>query len=192
MKIRRMILLLILPFLLLPLRAEALIAAHQNYNGCDTCHSLHGSASDTGLLDELSTEATCLACHGPLGIATEAAAHNPNNLLPGEIGYITCLECHNPHDNRANSQGGTNIRLIGIEYDYNDNPATRYPDAAIREENKVLGVVRDVVFESDSNRSADFNRGDGLGVCEICHDPNHRRNQDCTRCHDHATGFMPP
>ncbi|TYO96306.1 putative CXXCH cytochrome family protein [Geothermobacter ehrlichii] len=192
MKDSRMPLLLILLLLLLPLKAEALIAAHQNYNGCDTCHSLHGSASDTGLLDEFSTETTCLACHGPLGIATEAAAHNPDNRLPGEIGYITCLECHNPHDNRGNSAGGTNIRLIGIEYDYNDSPPTWYPDAGIREENKTLGVVRDVVFESDVDGSADFNRGDGLGVCEICHSPNHKRDRDCTSCHDHATGFLPP
>lgn len=127
-----------------------------------------------------------------MGIATEAASHNPDNRLPGQINYITCLECHNPHDNRSNSDGGTNIRLIGVEFDYNDDPPTQYADAKIREENNSLGAIRDVVFESDVNGSADFNRGDGLGICELCHGPRHQRNNDCTRCHVHGTGFAKP
>jgi len=186
------VLLSLMLVLVLPGPSLALLPAHQAYAGCNTCHNLHGASGD-GLLSAVTQEALCLSCHGPGGISSlRAAVHNPLGLASSQAGYITCLECHNPHSNRSNALGGTNIRLVGIEYDYNTDPPTRYAGAVIRAENSSggLGAVRDVVFESDTQGSADFNRGDGLGVCEICHDPNHHVGWDCTACHQHLNGFL--
>ncbi len=180
--------------------AHALLSAHQDYDGCNTCHDLHGGpALFGGLLTDINREATCLRCHGPLGIATEAAVHNPNGRDSDRIDYITCLECHNPHDNRTNVLGGTNIKLVGIQYDYNANPPEQYATTKIREEiDQSLGPVKDVVFEVRSGTATDFHRtSDLLGPCAICHTSQTNRHgnaflnrETCTRCHSHANGFL--
>jgi len=185
---------------LTPDYAAALLPAHQDYNGCNTCHNLHGGpAMFGGLLTDISGEATCLGCHGPLGIATEASVHNPNGRSPDQFDYITCMECHNPHDNRTNVLGGTNIKLVGIEFDYNDDPPAQYNEAKIREEiNQALGPVKDVVFEVREGAATDFHRtADLRGPCAICHtfqtsQHNNRflDSETCTRCHSHANGFL--
>ena len=90
------------------------------------CHSLHGAAGGA-LLQEVDGESTCLSCHGPLGTATEVTIHDPNGYGVGNLGYITCLECHNPHNNdRLNVNGGTNIKLLGVEIDLNVDPSYNF------------------------------------------------------------------
>ncbi len=187
-----------------PSPAQALIAAHLDYNGCDTCHDLHGGpALFGGLLDDVTREATCLGCHGPLGIATEAAVHNPNRRDPDRFDYITCMECHNPHDNQPNVLLGTNIRLIGIEFDYNASPPEPQTLATIREENGGLGPIRNVVFEVRSGAVTDFHRADRQGICAICHASTNENEHGltflqgatCTNglgCHPHSFQFLPP
>jgi len=180
--------------------ANALLPAHLDYDGCNTCHNLHGGpALFGGLLNDVNREASCLGCHGPLGIATEAAVHNPNGRDPDSIDYVTCLECHNPHDNRTNVLGGTNIKLVGIEFDYNADPPDQFSITKIREEiDQTLGSVKDVVFEVREGTSTDFHRTSDLrGPCAICHTFQTSRHgsafldrETCTRCHSHANGFL--
>lgn len=161
---------------------QALLASHD----CSYCHNLHGGFSTTALLKYSSTEALCLSCHSVKINDTQAVAvHNPLNLASNQLGYITCRECHDPHDNV-----GGNIHLVGYKYD----PSTgrRFSVPNIREElptsNPALPVYRQVTFQS----SADFNI-DGIypgpGACQICHSPNHNAGQNCSGCHAHEAEF---
>lgn len=192
--IRGLLALLPLLILALPQPALALLAAHQAVAGCDTCHRLHGSPNQSGgLLSELSPEATCLSCHGPLGPATRKAT------VHGTAGQITCLECHNPHNNdHLNAAGGYNIMLVGMEYDANRSATgvvSHLPRPQVREETPtatpgetVLGALKDVVFEASPN---DWHRPiNGDGVCNICHGAGlHNEGKDCVGCHAHDGGF---
>ena len=175
--------------LLSPSPALALLPQHSGF-GCLGCHNLHGGGGGA-LLGEADSESTCLSCHGPLGTATEVSIHDPNTHGTGNLGYITCLECHNPHNNdRLNANGGTNIKLIGVEYDYNDtnDPRTYLTGPQIREESPLaLGLLREVVFETSP---ADWSRsGDGLGLCNACHGATHNVGEDCASCHAHNDSF---
>lgn len=200
-----------------PSGVNALIAAHQSIT-CIGCHNLHGGATDNNLTIEVSTEATCLSCHGPLnpfGI-TEAAIHDPIGFGVGNQGYISCRECHNPHDNLGN-----NIKLVGYEYDPQTGlgasaaapqilEITNPPDAAIRIEtssepapdplNPYNSNYSGVVFES----VADFSRGaSNNGPCQVCHTAGpttggdsgvgnfngHAWGDNCATCHQHSDGF---
>lgn len=192
--IRGLLALLPLLILALPQPAQALLAAHQAVAGCDTCHRLHGSPTQSGgLLSELSPEATCLSCHGPLGPATRKAT------IHGTAGQITCLECHNPHNNdHLNAAGGYNIMLVGMEYDANRSATgvvSHLPKPQVREETPtatpgetVLGALKDVVFEASPD---DWHRPiNGDGVCNICHGAGlHNEGKDCVGCHAHDGGF---
>ena len=178
---------------------QALLAAHE----CAYCHTLHGSPSYSLLngapeVSGIIIEDLCLDCHDvDQGSVQAAAAHNPNNRDPGDQDYITCRQCHDPHDNYVNVNGDTNIKLVGIRFD----PVTglRFPQAVIQDTNNGTGY-QPVTFATRN----DFNiSGTGvgqMGICEVCHDPNHRAGEACTDCHnplgsgerhDHIFGFMP-
>lgn len=159
---------------------QALLAAHD----CSFCHDFHGAISNAGLLKYANSEAVCLSCHNvSINDTTAAAIHNPLSKVSTDSGYITCRECHNPHDNV-----GGNIKLIGYKYD----PATgqRFVNPTIWVETTVspppYPTYKTVTFTS----SADFNKGNGAGSCEICHSGNHHVGEDCMGCHGHADGFV--
>jgi hypothetical protein len=157
---------------------------------CTTsCHVVHGSGGST-LLGGADAETTCLSCHGPGGIATKKAAiHSPVGFAPEDI---TCLECHNPHSNRdytddGTNSAGTNVQLIGIEFDYNADPVVRYEFATIIEEPASDPRVPKKVIFKDS--PADWTRSDGFGICQACHAAPHNEGLDCRGCHEHSKGF---
>lgn len=168
--------------------AHALQPAHQNYDGCDTCHNLHGSPFGF-LLDGNGAQATCEACHGVGGVATEAANHTP----PGYT--IECRECHDAHE----YVGTPNQKMIGYEcdpvttYGCDNGPAMTGTPPVIRVENATSDINNPVyVTVQFYNSATDFNiAGSAVGVCEVCHSGNHNEGQDCTSCHSHATGFQP-
>jgi hypothetical protein len=124
----------------------------------------------------------------------KATIHNLNG------GNIVCNECHNSHNNDAlNVNGGNNVDLIGLTIDYNSDPALNLASPQIRKERVAtgLGALQDVVFElspNDWDRTEIDNSGDGLGICNACHGdattPIHNRDQDCTGCHAHDSGFV--
>lgn len=175
--------------------AGALLATHD----CSFCHDFHGAPSYSGLLKYSSTEVLCLTCHAVAINGTDAAAvHNPYALASDQPGYITCRECHDPHDNYVNANGTDNIKLVGIRFD----PATgqRFATAVIRAEriaaNGGLGAYREVIFadRTDFNIDGTF---PGSGACQVCHSPQHQVGTACTDCHagggtqhDHAGGFL--
>lgn len=170
--------------------ARAFLADHQ----CSYCHILHG-APGFSLLNDVTSEAVCLSCHAVSINDTDAAAvHNPAGVASDEPGYITCRECHSPHDNVINANGNPNIKLIGIRYD----PVTgaRFNSAVIREELPGgFGPYRPVIFEDRTDFNIDGNYP-GPGICQVCHDPRHNQGRACTDCHssggtqhDHVLGF---
>lgn len=177
-----------LTLLINPVPARAIIAAHSSFN-CG-CHSFHSSNGEN-LLIALSSELTCLSCHGPLGTATEVTIHNPLGLTPGQQGYITCRECHNAHDNF-----GANVKLVGYDWDPVVDPtkATGFTTPTIRAELSTTDpvappVYRTVTFTGSSDFNLDNTLG-GRGACEICHSPFHNQGNNCTTsCHKHNTGF---
>ena len=161
-----------------PAPGWALLPAHD----CSFCHDLHGAAG-TSLLSYTDTEVLCLSCHATaIGATSGAAVHNPNGVASNQLGYITCRECHDPHDNVVNSQGSANIKLVGIKFD----PSTglTFPTARIREELPAgYGPYRPVVFTNPSQFYIDGTYP-GTGACEICHGNNNPTP-------DHARGFLP-
>ena len=170
--------------------AQALLQEHLNQDGCNTCHSLHASPGGTALLIGADSTLTCLACHGPSGMSSlKATIHNLNG------GEVICAECHNGHNNdRLNAVGSTNEKLVGIEIDYNNDPILTLSSPQIRRERVAtgLGALQEVVFvvgPDDWERTEIDDSGDGLGVCNACHDNIHNRDQDCTSCHAHDGGF---
>jgi len=168
--------------------AHALQPAHLNYKGCDTCHALHGSPGGF-LLDATGGQATCEACHGVDGVATEAANHTP----PGYT--IECRGCHDAHE----YVGTPNEKMIGYKcdpatmYGCDNGPAMTGTPPVIRVQNATSDINNPVyVTVQFYNSATDFNiAGSAVGVCEVCHSGNHNEGQDCTSCHSHATGFQP-
>lgn len=175
----------------------ALLAEHLDYDGCDSCHSLHGSGGGYQLLAGVDTEATCLACHGSLTpVATEVAVHDPAGVGVGNQGYITCRECHGAHDNEGN-----NIKLVGYDWDPVVDPGkdNAFANPTIRVELTTSDisspVYQNVTFET---RPDDFKRSDNAGVCEVCHNAGPTSGTtvlqdhewgDCVVCHMHEDGF---
>lgn len=187
-------------FFLWPRPARSLIASHE----CSFCHQLHG-APGFSLLKNPQIEALCLTCHGPGGPSTlKADVHTNDRNSSFPPFRITCRECHDPHDNRTNWLGGTNIKLVGIDVDGTGLAKIDTPNSG----------VRNVVFESRGTDAGDPSLhsfadadedGNGVydGICEVCHTGTkfHRNNpsgghshntgKTCTRCHEHVNTFNP-
>lgn len=177
-----------------PVSSFALLQAHLDYNGCNTCHQLHGG-SGGALLGGINTEATCLGCHGGLAPFPEAVIHDPDGVGAGNMGYITCRECHDAHDNQ-----GTNIKMVGYDWDPEVDPSMSniFADPTIRIELSSSDINNPVYREVTFATRSDFSRVAGDGSCQICHpagpisgptDLNNHQWGDCTVCHAHQDGF---
>ena len=179
------------------------LAVAQGPHECSFCHVVHAAPGPTlGVLSDVET--ICLTCHGPAGTSALKATVHSND---GETFSVSCFECHTPHSNVANEQGGTNIKLIGRILDGDPWAKISTPSSGIRS----------VVFQSrgtdatppgpstysfaDDDEDAD---GTWDGVCEVCHTttthhynlgpdptPKHHVGKDCTACHGHDDRFMP-
>lgn len=116
---------------LLPDGANAQVG-HNDFQNCSFCHLLHGQSGGF-LLKEADVELLCLSCHleGNSGSTLKADVHKNEPATSFAPFYITCLRCHNPHDNMANwvpghvddvspvpagLVEGTNAKLIGRPY----------------------------------------------------------------------------
>lgn len=188
-------------FLLQPPPAKALNPNHS----CDTCHNLH-SAPGQALSSYTVVEDLCLSCHGPAGTATKKAEVHTNKQSSSYSFTMTCLDCHNPHDNRANHVGGTNIMMVGSRLDGTGNAMIATPNSGNRYvafENR--GSDADPPYDSSLHSFADGdedNNGIYDGACEVCHTlaANHRNNNsgnhahytgtDCMACHSHTGNFL--
>ena len=187
--------------------SHALLAAHI---GCSNCHNLHGSPSMSGsLLNAPSSEALCLACHGPGGTSIYLVDVHTNKTGSSYPAFTaTCTTCHNSHDNYTNADGSKNIKLVGD--DFYDGVQNQLPVVI----NTTNSGIRNVVFVSrgtdaggiveNSFADADFDaNGYYDGVCEVCHtqtkyhrnnssgDHTHKTGRTCTVCHPHSDSFVP-
>jgi len=181
---------------------------HLDYGGCaNTCHNLHGSALGDSLLVGSDTESTCRGCHGVAGPGPEAAIHDPLNVGIGNMGYITCRECHDSYHDEDSVAGGDNVKMVGYDWDPIVDPGKSnvFPNAKIRVELSTTNPIDPPVYKSVvfNSRSTDFSRGDFQGVCQTCHntsspagppsgsstDLNNHQWGDCTVCHLHSEGF---
>lgn len=188
--------------LLAPREARSLISSHTN---CSFCHDMHGAAG-VGLMTAPTAEAVCLSCHGPGGISIlKADVHLNDRNSSYPVFRITCIQCHESHNNQPNWLGGTNIKTAGDDI---ISGGTRF--ARINTPNS---GIREVVFESRGSDAgqptlhsfADNDEDGNLyydGVCETCHtlarfhrnDPSgghaHNTGETCTRCHAHVDNFL--
>lgn len=185
-------------------RVDSIIAGH---GSCDQCHGRFSGAAgnDTkkgqpAAIQADQVDLLCLGCHGPAGISLlKADTHGAQNYV---IAPISCIDCHDPHDNTPNYVNGHNIKLIGS--DKNSRFATiTTPNSGKRQ----------VVFESlgtDTSESALYSFADGdldndgkySGICEVCHtrtkyhrntekgNHDHYTGQTCTNCHVHVNQFL--
>lgn len=190
-------------FCLIP---PASLLALSDQHECSFCHNLH-AAPGFSLLNQsnaanhvLTVENVCLACHGPLGIATEVDVHNPDR---SDYRRISCRECHDAHDNKINSNNNENQKMVGFTRDPADLPSS-FATSKIRlidgdnRNHSAPGTIRDVIYENAGPSVWDFARGaNDNNICEVCHSDEDfsdhrgqdRRGTDCRRCHNHGDGF---
>lgn len=165
---------------------------------CSGCHSLH-SAPGQSISNEAVVEVLCLTCHGPAGTATTVEVHSNKDGSSYSAFSMTCIDCHNPHDNILNHLGGTNLGQVGRQYSGDSYARIATPNSGDKY----------VVFESRGTDAGgpslhSFADGDSTydGVCEVCHTQvsNHRNNSsgdhshyagtNCTACHTHDNKFL--
>jgi len=88
-------------------------------NGCSSCHQSHKATHAVRLLRGATEAATCLACHGgqvaqkdlrneflkPSAHRIDAYAglHDPAENPLSMARHVECVDCHNPHQSRADS-----------------------------------------------------------------------------------------
>lgn len=198
---RKLLFVAVLGAMLLPVdEPEALNPNHE----CAYCHDVHGAAG-VSLLDKSVVETLCLSCHGPAGISVLAADVHQNGIPTRYPTFrFTCIDCHDPHSDRTNWLGGTNIKLVGRWLDDTGFAKVATPNNGIR----------NTVFESRGTNAgqpslhsfADNDEdANGIydGICEVCHtltrhhrnnssgDHMHHTGETCTRCHGHADKFLP-
>jgi len=196
------------------------LALSDGHATCNYCHDLHGGPGNN-LLNQpnqsdhvLLVEVVCSNCHDavdpPILTTPQVATHNPNDRVYGDWDYISCRECHDPHDGQPNADGGTNIKMVGSRLDPANLPSGS-ATAQIRLINNGGGngpvdnqdhtdpaFLTDVIFEDREQPGTDFHRSDGRGICAICHpdrnlskhSQNFLNSNRCTRCHAHSDGFM--
>jgi predicted CXXCH cytochrome family protein len=185
-------------------------ALNPNHN-CDNCHNLHQAPGQAlgkfGVVEDL-----CLSCHGPAGTATRKAEVHTNKSGSSYPAFsLTCMDCHNPHDNRQNYKGTTNIMMMGKRLDVTKNAKISTPNSGVRDVVFInRGSNADPPYDSSEHSFASGDAdGDGKfeGACEVCHTQvSHHRNYDdgdpshdhthwvgswCTDCHPHASSFAP-
>lgn len=191
------------------------LALSTGHTTCNYCHNLHGGPGNN-LLNQpnqsdhiLLVEVVCMNCHDgvdpPIAGAPVVLSHNDIRGY-GDWRYISCRECHDPHDNQENAGGGTNLKMVGWVMDPANIPSG-YATTKIRridisnQSHTATGTVTDVYFET----TTDFVDGSGSGpydrICEVCHrNVNFSSHEgegdvvgrDCQDCHTHGTGFGPP
>lgn len=175
----------------------ALVFALNEQHQCSYCHNVHSLIPPQEL-----TENLCLSCHGPGGASLVKADVHTNSAGSGyPLFRISCLQCHNPHSNRINWLGGTNLKLVGTRQDSSGFAKIATPNSG----------VRDVVFESRGailgptlHSFADADEDGNLvydGICETCHTQttfhrndgsagtSHSTGKTCVGCHAHDKGF---
>lgn len=183
-------------------RSEHTEALNPGHGTCSICHSVHGAPGQS-LTNEAVVEVLCLSCHGPAGISSLKADVHQNSSGSSYPSFrMTCMVCHNPHDNMQNWLGGINLKSIGRKITGATYARISTPNSGIRE----------VVFESRGasvgdpslHSFADADQdGNGIydGACEVCHtqtrfhrnnssgNHSHQAGRTCTNCHAHDNYF---
>ena len=87
--------------MMIPGQAEALLAKHE----CSFCHTLHGGTSSLVPLNSpTNIEVLCMSCHLTANGTTDAVQphRTDDSREPYPRHYITCIDCHEVHDNMPN------------------------------------------------------------------------------------------
>ncbi len=211
-----MILLVAMALFGLFLMPGSAVALSDKHASCDYCHNLHGGPGNN-LLNQpnqsdhvLLVEVVCSNCHDaidpPIASAPQVLSHNETRGF-GDWRYISCRECHDPHDDQANAFGGVNLKMVGFKLDP-ANLGSGFATARIRRidndnrSHSAAGTITTVRYENAGPATWDFAVGaSDSHVCEVCHSTedfsDHEgngdvRGTDCTACHAHGGGFDRP
>lgn len=197
--------------------ATNLYALSDGHATCDYCHALHGGPGNN-LLNQpnqsdhvLLVEVVCSNCHDavdpPITTAPQVVSHNFDRGND-DWRYISCRECHDPHDNQNNAGGGTNLKMVGFKKDSAD-PSSGFATAKIRRidadgspntSHTDPNYITDVYYENAGPTTWDYAKGSNDNqICEVCHSDrsfsfHHGRSpgDDCQECHKHSSGFDRP
>lgn len=180
---------------------EHTCALNPGHDSCAQCHNLH-SAPGQSLMNQEVVETLCLSCHGPTGPATKKAEVHTNKDGSSYSFTMTCINCHDPHQNIMNRFGGTNLAQVGKALDSSGYAMLDTPNNGLR---FVTFQSRGTDAGGPSIYSFADNDEDGDsyydGVCETCHTQvaNHRNNSsgahnhytgiNCIVCHPHDANF---
>jgi predicted CXXCH cytochrome family protein len=171
------------------------------HGDCSICHSVHGSPGQA-LTNEAVVEVLCLSCHGPGGTAVTVEVHTNTSGSSYPNFRMTCMDCHNPHDNMLNCFAGINLKSVGRKITGATYARISTPNSGIREvvfESRGSSVGDDTLHSFADND--EDNNGTYDGACEVCHtltrfhhnnssgNHNHQTGRTCTNCHNHDNYF---
>ena len=176
-------------------------ALNPDHGNCSICHSVHG-APGQALSNEAVVEVLCLSCHGPGGSAVTVEVHTNTSGSSYPSFRMTCMDCHNPHDNMLNIFSGINLKSVGRKITGATYARISTPNSGIRE---VVFESRGASVGDPSLHSFADNDQDGNGTydgaCEVCHtqtrfhrnnssgNHSHQTGRTCTNCHNHDNYF---
>lgn len=170
---------------------------------CSYCHAVH-NGDGPSLTIEQDVEILCLTCHGPGGISElKAAVHTNRDGSIYPPFSMSCIDCHDQHNELDNWQGGINLKNVGKSLDDTWLARIDTPNSGVREvvfESRGT-EVGDPSLHSFADRDED-NNGYFDGVCETCHTEtryhrndgsrvSHNDGKTCVSCHPHDAGFIP-
>ncbi len=168
-------------------------------------HHLAGSAL---------TDADCIRCHdtsqhqaGTVRLWNDPSTRTSAFAVNGDPAQLVqlCQGCHSGADHPAVHTTGTGWTPACTECHELHNPAsTNRALVANSVQNQTLNTDLPVVFRAATGPGS-FDDGTGAndGICQICHTTTryhradgggslHHAGADCTTCHPHGNGFVPP
>jgi hypothetical protein len=171
-------------FLLVPV-ADAL--DYHDQIGCLAgCHDLHGApAPDPSLggplLKDATVNQTCLNCHSTEQTNRDGYTIPPISTHQTVNVTLSCTQCHDPHKNRDNYDGSTNVKLVGPSLDSNGNVQGNYLAQVEDTYGSGAGNLINVRYlgasQSESGLTYPFHDGatgdSNEGICSACHQPSH-------------------
>jgi len=190
-------------------------------SGCAACHSTPlGKAPQHWSAPDPPPDAVCAICHELTAhtsgtVRLWATPGAPGTVIPvslqlrsdpAEQQKLTsfCGYCHSSATQGIHATGHSWQPTCTACHDVHDPTSANLSHVAKLVRNVTLGADKAVVFTARTGPGS-FNDGVGAedGICQVCHTATrfhrhdgfgtaHRPGADCTACHTHARGFIPP
>jgi predicted CXXCH cytochrome family protein len=176
-------------------------APHDAFD-CSVCHTVDANGNLLDAIPNAPIDNTkCNGCHEPgspdyqnggsdIKVITHYSDHYTDPVT-GQLASLNCVECHNPMREQVNFRNNTNLAFI--------RSVIRGNNVAFEATTGYYSFAYDLTDRPSDMSTANY-------LCNACHtQTNHHQNDgtapgnqehndgtDCTTCHAHNAGFVPP